>query len=449
VTTPQPTLRKTLTLVDGVSIVVGITIGAGIFSTPQIIAGYHSSFGTIAVYWVLGGLLAFTGGLIYAELGTRLPNTGGEYVYLTRAFGPYVGFIFGWAQLFIIRTSPGAGLAIITANYLAYFVPLTDTGKTGVALGTIAILGTINYVGIHWAAFYQRPSSILKAVGLLALALAGLAASRGQVSLLATTAAPTATLGPVGNASAAFMLIVFSYLGWDRLGYVAGEMKNPRRVIPPSLLISVATIAGLYLLTNVMYHHILGIEGVRGATIVASDAIIQVIGPIGAGLVAALVVVSTTGSINGTMTAAPRVYYAMAQDGLFFKWLDYVHPRFRTPSRAVLVHCVWAAVILLVRQNFQNIVAGMTFAILIFYAFTTVALFKLRRQGVGGDDVFRVPAYPIIPAVYLLGITALIIFRFVSEPVLSLIDLAFIATGVPFALVWCRRHADERQPQDS
>ena len=244
-TVPQPTLRKSLTLVDGVSIVVGITIGAGIFSTPQIIAGYHSSFGTIAVYWVLGGLLAFTGGLIYAELGTRLPNTGGEYVYLTRAFGPYVGFIFGWAQLFIIRTSPGAGLAIITANYLGYFIPLTDTGKTGVALGTIAILGTVNYVGIQWASFYQRPSSIIKAVGLLALALAGLAASRGEVGLLATTAAPTASLGPVGNASAAFMLIVFSYLGWDRLGYVAGEMKNPRRVIPPSLLISVATIAGL------------------------------------------------------------------------------------------------------------------------------------------------------------------------------------------------------------
>ncbi len=217
-TTPQPTLRKTLTLTDGVSIVVGITIGAGIFSTPQIIAGYDSSFGTIAVYWVLGGLLAFTGGLIYAELGTRMPNTGGEYVYLTRAFGPYVGFIFGWAQLFIIRTSPGAGLAIITANYLGYFVPLTDTGRTGVALGTIVVLGTINYLGIKWASFYQRPSSIIKAVGLLALALAGLAASRGDVGLLATTAAPTASLGPVGNASAAFMLIVFSYLGWDRLG---------------------------------------------------------------------------------------------------------------------------------------------------------------------------------------------------------------------------------------
>lgn len=442
-TTPQPTLRKTLTLLDGVSIVVGITIGAGIFSTPQIIAEYHSSFGTIAAYWLLGGILAFTGGLIYAELGTRVPNTGGEYVYLNRAFGPYIGFIFGWAQLFIIRTSPGAGLAIITANYLGYFVPLSDTGKTGVALGTIAVLGTINYVGIQWAAFYQRPSSILKAVGLLALALAGLAASRDQPSLLAASAAPTATLGPVGNASAAFLLIVFSYLGWDRLGYVAGEMKHPRRVIPPSLLISVATIAGLYLLTNLMYHHILGIEGVRGSTIVASAAIIEVIGPIGAGLVAALVVVSTTGSINGTMTAAPRVYYAMARDGLFFKWLDYVHPRFRTPSRAVLVHCAWAAVILLVRANFQDIVAGMTFAILIFYAFTTVALFKLRRQGVGGEDVFRVPAYPIVPAVYLMGITALIVFRFVSEPILSLIDLAFIATGVPFALIWCGRRANE------
>ncbi|HSM18650.1 MAG TPA: amino acid permease [Gemmatimonadales bacterium] len=423
---------------DGVSIVVGITIGAGIFSTPQIIAGYHSSFTWIAFYWILGGLLALVGGLVYAELGTRLPETGGEYVYLTRCFGPYMGFIFGWAQLFIIRTSPGAGLAIITANYLGFFVPLTDTGKTLVALGTIAALGTLNYIGIQWAAFYQRPSSVLKACGLLLLAVVGLAASRGEPSLLATTAPPTATLGPLGNASAAFLLIVFSYLGWDRLGYVAGEMKNPRRVLPPSLVVSMATVAVLYLLTNVMYHHVLGMEGVRASTIVASDAMIRVLGPIGAGLVAALVIVSTTGSINGTVTAAPRVYYAMARDGLFFKWLDYVHPRFRTPSRAIVVHCVWAAVILLVRQNFEHIVAGMTFAILIFYAFTTIALFRLRREGVGGPDVFKVPGYPVVPLLYLVGIVALILFRLISEPVLSLVDLAFIATGLPFALVWCR-----------
>jgi APA family basic amino acid/polyamine antiporter len=433
-----PTLRKALGLFDGVSIVIGITIGAGIFSTPQIIAGYHSSFSWIAFYWILGGLLALVGGLIYAELGTRLPHTGGEYVYLSRCFGPYMGFIFGWAQLFIIRTSPGAGLAIITANYLGFFVPLTDTGKTLVALGTIAVLGVLNYVGVQWAALYQKPSSVIKAGGLLALAVIGLAASRGQASLLATSAPPTETLGSLGNASAAFLLIVFSYLGWDRLGYVAGEMKNPRRVLPPSLVISMVTIAVLYLLTNVMYHRVLGIDGVRASTIVASDAMIQVVGPIGAGLVAALVIVSTTGSINGTITAAPRVYYAMARDGLFFKWLDYVHPRFRTPSRAIVVHCLWAAVILLVRQNFENIVAGMTFAILIFYAFTTVALFRLRREGVGGPDVFKVPGYPVVPVVYLVGIVALILFRLISEPMLSLIDLAFIATGLPFALVWCR-----------
>jgi APA family basic amino acid/polyamine antiporter len=429
---------------DGVAIVIGITIGAGIYSTPQIIAGYHASFSTIAFFWIIGGVFAFIGGLIYAELGTRLPHTGGEYVYLSRVFGPYVGFIFGWAQLFIIRTSPGAGLAIVTANYLGFFIPLTQTGKTLVALATIAILGTLNYVGIKWASAYQRPSSAIKAGGLFALAAIGLAVSTGRGSLLATQAPPTETLGTIGNASAAMILIVFSYIGWDRLGYVAGEMKNPRRVVPRSLLISMGLIAILYVATNLMYHHVLGIEGVRGSTIVASDAMIQVIGPVGAGLIAALVIISTTGSINGTMTAAPRVYYAMARDGLFFRWLDYVHPTFRTPSRAVVVHCLWAAVILLVRQNFENIVAGMTFAILIFYALTTVALFRLRREGVGGPDVFKVPGYPILPATYLVGILALVTFRLISEPVLSLIDLAFIATGVPFALIWCRRRKGGR-----
>ncbi len=439
----QPSLRRVLGVPDGVAVLVGITIGAGIFTTPQIIARYQSSFSEIIVFWILAGFFVFIGGLIYAELGTRLPNTGGEYVYLHRAFGPFIGFLFGWAQLFIIRTSPAAGLSLAAADYIGHFIPLHGMAHTGVALGIIAFIGVLNYVGIRQASVFQNLTTIIKVVGLLALVVAGLIQLTDHPSLLGTRAEPTAELGPIGNIGALMMLVLFSYIGWDRVGYLAGEMKNPRRTIPPTMIYGLAVIFLLYLSANFIYHATLGMEGVRASKIVASDVATILFGPIGAGFVSLLVIISCIGSINGTSMAAPRVYYAMARDRLFFRWLDYVHPRFRTPSRAVLAHCGWAVVILLVRQNFQDIVAGMTFAILIFYVMTTLALFKLRRSGVGETDCFRVPMYPYLPALYLLLLVALIGVRGFFEWQNSLKDLAFIATGLPFALVWARRHRNQ------
>lgn len=435
----QPTLRKVLGVSDGVALLIGITIGAGIYSTPQIIAGYLGSFSVIIAFWILIGVFVFISSLIYAELGTRLPNTGGEYVYISQCFGPFAGFMFGWAQLFIIRTSAAAGLAIITADYLSYFVKLSGFAHTAVALSVLVLLGILNYVGIKWASVFQKLSSVLKVGGLFALVIIGLILMQSHENLLSTKALPTGTLGPVGNLVAALMLIFFAYTGWDRVGYVAGEMKNPRRVIPLSLLIGIGIIVVIYVLTNMIYHRTLGMEGMRESTVVASDVATQLIGPIGAVFVALLVIISTTGSINGTIMAATRVYYAMAKDGLFFKWLDFVHPKFRTPSRAILAHCFWAAAILLIRRTFETIAAGMVFAILIFLIVNTLALFKLRKKDKGDYSVFRVPFFPFLPGLFLAGILALLIFRAFFEWEKSLVDLAFIATGLPFSLLWCRR----------
>ncbi|MFC2167935.1 APC family permease [Acidobacteriota bacterium] len=436
----QPALRKALGVFDGIAILVGITIGAGIFSTPQIIAGYLGSFSIIIFLWIITGVLfVFGGGLIYAELGTRLPNTGGEYVYINRCFGPFAGFMFGWAQLFIIRTSPAAGLAIITANYLTHFVELKQWTHTAVALAVIAFFGVLNYIGIQRASVYQKISTVLKIGGIFALVILGLILVQGHENMLDTRAEPIGGLGSFGNAIAALFLIAFSYIGWDRVGYVAGEMKNPRRTIPLSLILGLGAIIIVYVLTNWVYHQTLGMEAMRQSTIVAADVATQLMGPVGAAFVAILVMISTTGSINGTMMTAPRAYYAMAKDGLFFKWLNFVHPKFRTPSRAILAHCLWAAVILLVRKTFETIVAGMVFAILIFLIFNILALFKLRRQNVGGSSVFKVPFYPWLPILYLAGVIFLIVFRAYFEWQKSLADLAFIATGIPLSFLWIKK----------
>jgi amino acid transporter len=434
-----PSFRKALSVFDGIAILIGITIGAGIYATPQRIAGYLSSFDSVILLWLLVGVFVFTSGLIYAELGTRMPNTGGEYVYISRCFGPFAGFMFGWAQLFIIRTSAAAGLALIVADYFGYFVALNRVTKIITALAVIFLLGVLNYIGIQRASVFQNISTILKVGALMAIIVVGILFSGGHENLLSTRVAPEGSLSPLGNVVAALMLIIFSHTGWERIGYPAGEMKNPRRVIPLSLVIGIGLVVLLYALTNLTYHRVLGMEGMRSSEIVASDALIVLIGPVGAALIAILVIISATGSINGTMMTAPRAYYAMSRDGLFFKWLDHVHPRFRTPSRAIVAHCLWGGAILIIRGTFETIATGLVFTILIFYGLSTLALFKMRRDRIGGINIFLIPLYPFLPLLSLLLIIGLLILRAFFQWQNSAVDLVFIVTGIPFAFYWIRR----------
>ncbi len=434
-----PKLKKTLRLSDGIALLIGITIGSGIYTTPSIISGYFESYSGVLLTWLIVGGFVMIGGLIYAELGTRLPATGGEYVYITRCFGRWAGFMFGWAQLFIIRTSPAAGLSIIAADYTGFFIPLTPSYHTGIALGYLSLLGIFNYVGIEWASLFQKVSTGIKVVGLLVFATAGAMLLNGLPNLLGEHVATQTPLAPTGNLIAALMLIVFTHAGWDRVGYVAGEMKNPRDVIPRTMVYGMAIILVLYWTIISIYHYALGVEAMRLTATPAADVAQLMIGSKGAAVIALLAIISALGSINGTMMSSSRVYYAMARDGLFFKSLDSVHTRFKTPSRAVVAHCGWAAVILVVRGSFETIVAGMVFAILIFYTLTTFALFKLRREGVGERDAFRMPLYPLLPIVYLVGVIGLLLFRLVFEWEKSMVDLLFVASGLPISWFWIRR----------
>lgn len=431
-----PALRKTLSTFDGIALLIGIVVGSGIYTTPALVAGYFGSFSSLITVWIVVGVFVMIGGLIYAELGTRLPATGGEYVYITRCFGPFAGFMFGWAQLFIIRTSPAAGLALIAADYVGVLTELSPRGHMAVALGIIAALGLFNYVGMHWASLFQKVTTVIK-VGFLALfAAVGVTLMSGLPNLLGTQSAPTTGLSPAGNLIAALMLIIFTHTGFDRVGYVAGEMKDPRKAIPRSMLVGIAIVIALYWSLITVYHYTLGMEGMQTSVTPAADVGNVMIGAAGVSIVAVMAIVSAIGSINGTMMSATRVYYAMARDGLFFRWLDFVHPDFKTPSRAILVHCGWAAVILVARGSFEAIAAGMVFAILIFYTLTTLALFKLRREDVGGEGAFRMPLYPLLPTIYLVGIVGLLVLRVVFDWEKSLVDFAFVATGLPISFFW-------------
>ena len=223
-------LKKSLGIIDGISLLIGITIGSAIFATPQIIASYTNSFFNVILLWTVVTTFVFIGSLIYAELGSRFPNTGGEYVYINKAFGPFWAFIFGWSQLLIIRTSPAAGISLITANYIGYFIALNQFQKNIVAAVVIVCFGIINYLGVERASVYNKFSSFIKTTGIIIFTFAGLVVFGGDYSNLSGSYSVTQNLGPIGNTVAAIILVLFSYLGWDRVGYVAGEMKNPKEI---------------------------------------------------------------------------------------------------------------------------------------------------------------------------------------------------------------------------
>ena len=444
-TTPKPQLRRVLDWTDGVAILIGITIGAGIFAVPQGIAQNMNSFSQIIWLWVGSGVFAIVGCLIYAELGTRLPSTGGEYVYMNRCYGPFAGFMFGWAQLLIIRSSSVAGLSLVTVAYLEYFITLSAWQETVMALAIIAAIGFLNYTDIRNASVYQKFSSIVKVFGLLLLVLLGLVLFPGQENHLAETATMQREHNLLGNTANALLLVLFTMIGWDRVGYVAEELKNPRRAIPKALVVGFCTVLVVYLGINLVYHQVLGLEAIRETNRVGVDLATVLLGPVGATIFAIVIMISTTGSINGTAMAAPRLYYAMAKDGLFFQWLNYIHPRYKTPSRAVLIHCLWGACLLLIRGSFEELITGMTFVVLIFYALQTVALFVLRYRNVAEGEVYSMPGYPWLPVLHLAATCALVLVRGYFEWQQSLTDLAFVVTGLPFAWYFFRNKPTNRK----
>ena len=431
-------LKKTLGLIDGISLLIGITIGSAIFATPQIIATYQNSFASILMLWIIVTIFVFIGSLIYAELGSRFPNTGGEFIYISKAFGPFWGFIFGWAQLLIIRTSPAAGISLITANYVGYFFDINQFQKNIIAILIIILFGIVNYLGVQRASFYNKFSSLVKTLGIIVFASTGLIFYGSDFSNLQPSIQPTQSLGPVGNFVAASILVLFSYLGWDRVGYVAGEMKDPKKIIPQTMFYGISLIALIYLAANLLYHTVLGLEGVRNSVIVASDTASTLFGNVGATIISLVVIISATGSINGTMMSASRLYYAMAREGLLFNWFNHLHPQYKTPAHSIIAHCIWGIALLVIRQNFETIVSGMVFTILIFYIITTLAFFKFRKKGQGAEG-YRMPFYPALPFAYLIGLITLVILRLIFQFNISVQDLSFVLTGVPIYFLFFKQ----------
>lgn len=438
-------LARRLGLWSAVAVVVGSTIGSGIFRTPASIAQRIEDVPLFFLAWVLGGAVALAGALTYAELAAAFPRSGGIYVFIREAFGPLPAFLFGWAELWIIR--PGAFGAIgITAS--AYTLRTLGLDPHATVLGVlraeqllgaafILVVAAVNYYGIHRGAILQNVSTALKVGALFGLILLGLvlgrAADTGAGGVLAQRAAVGASPFLL-----AMVVILWAYDGWADLSFVGGEVRDPARNLPRALVIGTGTVVALYLAANAVYLYLIPMAEMRGAELVAADVAARLIGPVGVVLVSATIAVSTFGTLNGSMMTAPRIFYALAEDGLFPRAIARVDPVTRSPVGAVVLATVLGVVFISVR-TFTELAEQFVIGIWPFYALAVAAVFVLRRRRPDLERPYRVRGYPWVPALFLLASLFLLGNYLVTEPAAFAIDVGLIVIGIPVFVVWRRR----------
>ncbi len=434
-------LPRQLSLLDSTMINVGSMVGAAIFMVPASIALLlHSSLAVILV-WTVGGIVSLFGALSMAELGAMMPRAGGMYVYLREAYGPVWGYLYGWSAFACINTASIAAVSATFALYLGYFFPLSAGEQTVVAVASIWFLTALNCFGIRYGAVVQNGFTFLK-IGLLALLiLLSFILSGGSVSNLSPVLPPEPFSGLAGPLMLAMIAALFAYDGWIEITYVAGEVKNPGRNIPKALFFSTLTVIGLYVGVNVAFMILLPLDSIAASKMVASDAATRLLGPIGAAAVSAAVIVSTFGANNGFIFTSPWIYYAMAKEGLFFKWLSSVHPRYNTPIPSLVVQAILATAVLLT-GTFNQLATYVVFASWIFYAMSAAGVILLRKRRPAAARPYRTWGYPLTPILFLLFAFILVVETIREDPRDAAIGTGIILLGLPIYAIWARR----RQP---
>ncbi len=428
-------LPRTLGLWSAIAVLIGSTIGSGIFRVPSAVAADVGTVGGVALAWTVGGLVALFGALTLAELASLFPRSGGIYVFLREAYGPVPAFLFGWTSLLVIRPSALGAIAMIFATYAQTFVPLSDTGVRLVAAGVIGVLAAANYRSLKWGALVQNVSTAAKVLALLALAL--LAFIFGSVSQGAFATAPTLTPLHAGGFGVAMIAIMWAYDGWADLTFIGGEVKDPGRVMPRALLVGVATVVLLYLAVNAAYLYVLPLDQMAKSSLVAADAATRIFGSPGAAVVAVLVMVSTFGALNGTLMTGPRIFYAMAEDGLFFRPIAAVHRRYKTPYAAIVLTALLGIGYVSIR-TFEQLADSFVLGIWPFYILAVGAVFLFRRRRPDLPRPYRTAGYPWVPIIFLLASLAMLLNALLERPGSTLFGFAVILLGVPVYYGWQR-----------
>jgi APA family basic amino acid/polyamine antiporter len=428
-------LARRLGLFDATMIVMGGIIGAGIFINPYVVARQVHTPALILTPWLVGGVIALAGAFVYAELADRKPDVGGQYAYIRDAFHPMVAFLYGWALLLVTQTG---GMAAVAMTFAAYFRELTGAGvSTSVlAVATLLVLTAINCLGVRAGSNVQSALMVLKILAIALLVAIGIGA---RAMPAAPEGVPGGAAVPVVALAAAMVPVLFAYGGWQTASFVSGEMTAPRRDLPRALLIGVLGVVVLYLAVNVACLHVLGPAGLAATTTPASEVMRRVLGASGARLIAAGIAVSTVGFLSQGMLTAPRVYFAMARDGVFFRSVAYVDRRSRAPVVAIAVQGIWASVIALSGQ-YEQILNYVVALDAVFFGLTGAALLVFRRREPRPAG-FRMPGHPWTTLVFVAAFWALALNTIARNPRSAGIGVLILIAGVPAYFFWRRRSA--------
>ncbi|MFG1691041.1 APC family permease, partial [Gemmatimonadota bacterium] len=444
---PDPTsgtrLDRVISLNHATAMVVGTIIGAAIFVQPSEITGQVPSVPWIFAVWAVAGGLTLFGALVCAELASTFPASGGVYVYLRESFSPALGFLWGWAMFWTMHSGIIAAIAVVFARYAGYFVPLGDFGTRAVAVSAVLLISWVNYRGVRQGSILQATFTWAKVLAILAIIAIGfsMGGAAHEAAVVAASSVNDVPGGGGGMVLADFGLALvaglFAFGGWHMVTYSADETRDPRKTIPRALVIGTLIVTACYMALNAVYIYLLPFEAVATSERVAADAADAVFGTGGGAVMSAVVLFSAFGAVSGVILAGPRVYYAMAQDGLLFRWAGEVHSRYRTPHKAILLQALWSSV-LVATGTYQALFRRVVYTEWIFFGLMALGVFIIRRR----HDVERsysIWGYPWVPIIFALSAFGIVISQVLAEPVDSALGLGLVLIGWPVYHFWSRK----------
>ncbi len=422
-------LSRQISISTAIAVVVANVIGSGIFTTSGFIARDLGSPAWLLGVWVIGGVLALAGALSYSEMGAAMPEAGGEYVYLREAYGPWLGYLSGWTSFFIGFSGAIAAACLSFVAYLHHFFPALDPAQTGgqaAALAALWMLTAAHTAGVGPGSLLQRILTAGKVATIGAIIVAGFALGHGSIANFSTS-------GPhEGSMAVSLIFVLYGYSGWNAAAYLAGEMRDPQRSVAVSLLAGTGVVIVLYLGLNLLYLYALPISEMSGVMAIGEKASVALFGPAATHAVSAILALSILASASAMVLAGPRVYYAMAKDGVFPQSIGMVHPSFGTPARAIFLQSAWTSVLILFFRVFERLLVFTGFALTVFLALAVGAVIVLRIRRPDLERPFRVPLYPWLPAAYVAFSIWIAAHTLMDRPQEALWGILTVAAGIPF-----------------
>ncbi len=413
----------------------GGIIGSGIFMVPATVALYTASSSLFFMVWILGGIVSLFGALSVAELGAAMPKAGGQYVYLNEAYGPVWGYLYGWSAVAVINTASMAAVGVAFAEYLKFFYTISDLAVKEIAIFSIILLTIINIVDVKSGARFQNIFTFAKLGAILGVILLGLFLEGGSTQNFSPLFTDRPSLSLIGPLGLAMVAVLWTFDGWIFVTYVAGEVKNPERNIPLSLIFCMVIVVSVYIALNTVLVYVLGFDQMIGSELVMADAASKFIGGKGAAIVTIIILISLIGANNGFILTSARINYAMARDNRFFKQAAFIHPKFQSPANALIIQCIWAC-ILTFSGTFNQLITYIIFASWIFYGMSAGAVIILRKKKPDMDRPYKTPFYPWIPIIFILFAIFLTVNTILEAPRDAAIGTGIILAGLPLYYYW-------------